>query len=84
MVMVKNQHRGLSLCNRSKSIPIILPKPFNYVVKVTWDLIRGVGGAWADPPTSKKGTFFLMTLVLSVPIFNKKSHRTKAAECLKH
>ena len=48
-----------------------------------WNLIRGVGGAWEDPPTSKKGTFFLMTLVLSMPIFNKKSHQTKAVEFLK-
>ena len=44
----------------------------------------GVGRTGADPPTSKKGTFFLMPLVLSVPIFNKKSHQTKAEERLKH
>ena len=47
-----------------------------YIRAYKWGLIRGVGGAGADPPTSKKGTDFLMPLVLSVSIFNKKSHRT--------
>ena len=36
------------------------------------------------PPTPKKVTFSLMTLALSVPIFNKKSHLTRAVECIKH
>ena len=34
-------------------------------------ILSCVGGAWADPPTSKKGKFFLMLLALSVPIFLK-------------
>ena len=40
------------------------------IVSLKWDLICGVGGAGADPPTSKMGTFFLMALALSVTIFN--------------
>ena len=30
----------------------------------------GVGGARADPPSCKMGTFFLMSLTLTEPIFN--------------
>ena len=30
----------------------------------------GVGGAAENPPTSKMGTFFLMSLTLTEPIFN--------------
>ena len=37
-------------------------------MSLKWDLICGVGGARADPPTSKMGTFF-MALALSVTIF---------------
>ena len=43
-------------------------------------LIRGVGGAGADSPTSKMRTFFLMQLALSVLIFNKKYHRSQAVD----
>ena len=39
-----------------------------------------VGGAGEDPPTYKRGTFFLMPSALSVSIFNKKSHRTRVME----
>ena len=42
-----------------------------------------VGGKGANPLTYKMRTIFLMSLALSVPIFNKKSHRTQAVECLK-
>ena len=42
-----------------------------------------VGGAGADPPTYKMRTFFLMPLDLSVSIFNKKPHRTRAVETFK-
>ena len=42
-----------------------------------------MGGAGADPPSSKKRTFFLLHLALSVPIINKIYHRTKAGERLK-
>ena len=46
-------------------------------------VVIGVGGAGADPPTSKIGTFFLMALALSVTIFNEKYHQTKAEVHLK-
>ena len=42
-----------------------------------------VGWAGANPPTYKKGTFFLMPLAFSVSIFNKTSHRTRAVETFK-
>ena len=42
-----------------------------------------MGGAEADPPTYKIGTFFLIALALSVTIFNQKYHHTKAKERLK-
>ena len=45
-----------------------------------WDLICGVGGAGADPPTYKIGKFFLMALALPVTIFNQKYSHTKAEE----
>ena len=45
-----------------------------------WDLICGVGGARADPPTYKIGKFFLMALALRVTIFNQKYSHTKAEE----
>ena len=31
----------------------------------------------------RRGTFFLMPLVLNEPIFSKKYHQTRAVECLK-
>ena len=40
-------------------------------------------GTGEDPPSSEIGVFSLMSLGLSVPIFNKKSHQTQAEECLK-
>ena len=43
-----------------------------------------VGGAGADLPTYKTRTFFSYApLALSVSIFNKKSHRTRAVETFK-
>ena len=47
------------------------------------DIICGVGGAAANPSTSKMGMFFLTALALSVTIFNQKYHQTKAEERLK-
>ena len=37
-----------------------------------------VGGARTNPPTYEIWAYFLMCLALNVPIFNKKSHRTRA------
>ena len=45
--------------------------------------IFGLGGAGADPPTSKMGTIFLMTLALSKTISNQKYHQIKTEEHLK-
>ena len=42
-----------------------------------------VGGAGVDLPTYEMRTIFLMSLALSVPIFNKKSHWTRAVETFK-
>ena len=50
---------------------------------IVFYLISSLGGAGVDSPTSKKGTFFLMPLALSVPIINKIYNRTKAGEGLK-
>ena len=60
-----------------------LGPPAISIVSLIWDRISVVGGAGADPPTSKMGTFFLMALALSVTIFNHKYHQTKAVERLK-
>ena len=40
-----------------------------------------MGGPGGGLHTSKLGTFFLMTLTLSMPIDNKKFHWTGAGEC---
>ena len=46
-------------------------------------LIRSsVGGAGADTPASNDGTFFPMPLAQSMPILNKKNHRTQDLEHL--
>ena len=47
-------------------------------VSLKWDLICGVEGAGADPPTSKIGTFLYMALTLSLTIFNQKYQQRKA------
>ena len=57
--------------------------PVIFILSFVWDIISSMGGAGADPPSSKKRTFFLMPLALSVPIINKIYHRTKAGERLK-
>ena len=44
---------------------------------------RSVGVAGEDPPTYKMRAFFLMPFALSVPILNKKSHRTRVVETFK-
>ena len=47
-----------------------IDNPTVAVVVVIGVSVSAVGGAGADPPTSKMGKFFLMALALSVIIFN--------------
>ena len=58
-----------------------------YLTSFAWSkttlICRDVRGAWASPPTSKKGTFFVVPMTLRMPILNKKYHQARIEEWLK-
>ena len=60
---------------------------FTYRAPLLWSkttlIASCVRWKWANPPTFKLRRIFLMSLALSVPIFNKKSHWTRAVETFK-
>ena len=70
---MKVQNSSSQICKKF----LQLGSPSISIVSLKWDLICGVGGAEADPPTSKMGTFFLMALALIIHLFlefHEKTH----------
>ena len=60
------------------------PDKYLYLSPILWSktilIASWVREKGVNDPSYKMRTIFLMSLALSVPIFNKKSHRTQAVE----
>ena len=74
-IQVDKKRTGLFLSLRSNVLV------YDICIKYFYD--KNVGGAGADPPMYKMRTFFLLPQALCEPIFNKKSHLTRAVEIFK-